>query len=116
LIHSIPHRSAVGALRRSWEYVPEWRRLVVSVMLGSLNATFAVEICAAERPVFGAVPIKRTGGETWRVLPERYIRTWPGGVERLEPLSQAIASELGVGESLILTNTPLDVSAIFEVL
>lgn len=110
----VPHVTASGSLRRRWEYVPTGRRLVVAYESGSLDVHFAIEVCSRERPAFGACTIVRVDEERWRVLPERYVRTWPEGVEALVPLAQPIASSLGHGVSLLLTNAPDDVSALLE--
>jgi hypothetical protein len=114
--HYVPHRTASGSIRRSWEYVPESRRLVVGIPFGANDLTFAIEICDVFRPIFGHVPIRRIDSETWRVLPERIIRRWPGGVEVLEAMAQSITRKLSFGDSIILTNTPPDVDALLEVL
>lgn len=114
--HHVRHRSASGELRRSWEFIPEKRRIVVGLDLGAKGVTFAVDVCSPDRPIFGAVPVQRIDSETWRMLPQRVIRTWPGGVERLECMSQPITTTLGPGASIMLSNTPPEVSALLEAL
>lgn len=114
--HYVPHRTASGSLRRSWEYVAAERRVLVSLDRGAADVTFAVEVCSQERPAFGACPIVRVDEERWRILPSRYVRTWPDGLEELRPLAQPISSSLGHGEAVVLTNTPEAVTAALEAL
>lgn len=112
--HYVPHRTASGSLYRAWEYVADAGRIVVSVELGARDVTFAVDVCSLDQLVFGACPIVRVDAERWRILPQRVIRRWEKGREILEPLAQPITHSLGAGSSLVLCNTPPDVSAQLE--
>ncbi len=75
-----------------------------------------IYVCSTSHLVFGRVPMRRLDSEKWRLLPERVIRKWPGGVEELETLQQPIAYPLGFGDSIVLTNTPPDVDALLAAL
>ena len=84
--------------------------------MGSHTLVLDMAVCSPARPVFGAHPITRVNDESWRVVPLRYVRTWPGGVERLEALRCPIADLLAPGDSIILTNCPDHVSKQLEAL
>lgn len=112
---SLRHRSASGDLENGWEYDPAERRVHVAFKMGREEMTFSIEVCAAERLSIGAHPIKRLDAESWRVLPERVIRTWRDRVERLETIRCPFNGIVGYF-AIALTNTPADVSALFEVL
>jgi len=80
-------------------------------------ATIAIDfaVCSYGLPIFGAHPIIRIDGETWAIHPVRFVRTWPGGVERLQSFVCPVADVLG-SEQLILTQAPHVVSAELETL
>jgi len=109
------HRSASGDLSHGWEYDEQERAVLCHVREGQLSVEFRVRICSAERLVLGAHPILRLDAETWRIVPERVIRTWPNRVERLETIRCPVNSALGY-VTLALTNTPPEVSRLLEAL
>lgn len=112
---SVRHRSASGDLANGWEYLPHERSILCNVRDGSLSVEFRVEVCARHRLVFGAHPIARLDGETWLILPERVIRTWPGRIERLDTIRCPVRAVLGM-VGIALTNTPEEVSQVLEAL
>lgn len=107
------HRSASGDLANGWEYDPRERSILCNVRKGALSVEFRVAICSVERPMLGAHPTLRLDAESWRIPPERYIRTWPNRIERLETIRCPIVGELGY-VTIALTNTPHDVSEMLE--
>lgn len=87
----------------------------VAFKMGREEMTFSIEVCAQERLVLGAHPLKRISEEQWTVLPERVIRTWREHIERLETIRCPFNGVVGYF-AIALTNAPADVSALFEVL
>ena len=108
------HISASGPLDEGWEF----RRghIEATVRRGATLIHLWIEVCSAVRPRFGAAPIVRLDGEGWIVLPVRFERTWPGGIETLTGSHCPVGDLLDPGEQLALTNCPERVSAELEAL
>ena len=111
----VRHRSASGDLSNCWEYDASERRVNVTVRLGGQEASFSVAICSRDRPVLGAHPILRLTEVSWRVPPERYIRTWRERVERLETIRCPLSDLVGYF-AVAITNAPPDVAKLLEAL
>lgn len=112
---SLRHRSASGDLSNGWEFDPRERSILCNVREGQRSVEFRVEVCARERLAFGAHPLARLDGESWLVLPERVIRTWPNRIEKLDTIRCPILAELGT-VAIALTNAPEAVSHALEAL
>lgn len=108
---SVRHASASGRLDEEWSYLRNEQRIEALVRRGSVVLRLSFAICAKAKVRFGAHPIVRVDGESWRVLPERGVRIWPNGIERVVAIPCPIGDELAPGEHLILTNTPASVDA-----
>jgi hypothetical protein len=101
----VRHISASGCLNDGWESLADGR-IDARVRRGSLVLHITFAICLKERPRFGSHPVMRHGDDAWLVLPERYCRCWPNGIERLFPIKCPIADLLAPGEQLVLSSTP----------
>lgn len=108
----VRHASASGRLDELWDYDASERRLDVLVRLGALETSITVQVCSQARPRLGAHPIKRIDGESWRVLPARFVLHGT----TLFPIACPIGDVLVPGEHLILTNAPASVDAELDAL
>lgn len=111
----VRHRSASGDLENCWEYVAGEQRVHVSLRMGSEVVSFSVAVCSAERPTIGAHPLRRLDSESWRIPPERYIRTWRNHVELLETIRCPLSDLVGYF-TLAITNAPGQVARQLEAL
>ncbi len=109
------HRSASGDVSNGWEFDARERRILCSMRDGRHVVEFGVYVCSAKRPAVGAHPIVRIDSEAFRVLPERYIVTWPKRIETLVTIRCPISDSVAYG-NLVLTNTPATVAAELEAL
>ena|SRR3990167_6229824 len=114
--HVVKHRSASGDLEQGWVYDHVERRIYVALKRGSRFVEFYVFVCDGERPRLAAHPIVRRSADAWAVLQLRFWRTWRQGRELLDAIKCPISDELEIGDSLVLTNTPREVSAQLEAL
>ncbi len=109
----IRHRSASGRLDEVWEYDSARRCLDVVLRLGSAAPlAFNIPVCAIDKPRLGAYAMTRLDGESWRVLPTRFISYG----ERLVHHESTIHSAFDKRTQLVLTNAPYDVDAELEAL
>ncbi len=106
---TVRHSSASGPLAEGWDFRRRTRRIEASVRQGAAVVALSFVVCSPDRPVFGAHPIRRLDGESWLVLPARYERTWPGGVETLTATPCPVGDVLAPGEQLALSNASDDV-------
>jgi len=75
---------------------------------------FDVVVCSDARAVYGAHVIRRVDGESWVILPLRYVRVWPRGVEQLMAVSSPVGDGCSPGDQVLLTNAPAEVSLQLE--
>lgn len=109
----VRHRLASGRVSEAWEF--DSARQVVDVVLQQGSADpigFTLPICAIDKPRLGAYAISRLDGDSWRILPTRFI--YSGG--RLVHHEVAIHEALGARTMLVLTHAPADVDAELETL
>lgn len=105
---SVRHVSASGRLDNDerWSFDRGDWRIDATVRMGARLVPVVVYACSQARPRLGAHPLARVDGETWRVLPVRYVRAWPNGLETLIAVACPIGDVLAPGEALALTQTP----------
>lgn len=110
---TVRHRTASGPddgegwdLRRGY--------IDARVRRGSTIVHLWIAVCSPLRPVFGAAPIVRLDGEAWVIMPTRFERTWPKGIETMTAGPCGIGDLLDHGEQLALVNAPEAVSAELE--
>ncbi len=112
MIH-IRHRLASGRLDEAWEYDSARRCLDVVLRLGSASPiAFTLPVCAIDKPRLNAFAIARLDGESWRVLPSRFVLQG----DKLVHHEVAIHESIGGRIQIVLTNAPSDVDAELEVL
>jgi hypothetical protein len=107
----VRHRTASGSLSEMWEF--DNARRVIDVVLRVASAkpiAFTVPVCAPDRARIGAYPVMRLDGESWRVLPARFVLEH--GL--LVPHDAAIHESFGRGSQIVLTHAPADVDAELE--
>lgn len=112
MIH-IRHRSASGRLDEAWEFDSARRVLDVVFHLGSAApVAFTIPVCAIDKPRLGAFAVTRLDGDSWRVLPTRFVLEG----EKLVHFEVSIHPSLDKRTMLVLTDAPYDVDAELEVL
>lgn len=111
---TVRHATASGRLDELWTFSPASASVEGLVRFGAVSVPFVVRLCSIARPELGAHPIIRIDGQTWRVLPQRYVRKWPRGIETLAPIDCALTDEFPIGASLELICTPESVSEELE--
>ena len=109
----VRHRKASGRLDEAWEFDPARRVIDVVLRQGSAEPlAFAVPVCAIDKPRLGAFAMSRFDGESWRILPSRFVLQG----EKLVHQELAIHEAIGGRVQLVLTHAPLDVDAELEVM
>lgn len=104
-MREVRHRLASGDVSSCWEYDPSRRVVDCVVRVNDLvSIGLTIEVCAVDRPYFGAHPIMRLDGDSWRVLPVR----WNGAF-----VDAPLHASLG-HEQIVLTHAPADVDAELE--
>lgn len=116
MTYYVQHRTASGSLTQSWEYDARERRVHVSLRVGLVIVGFSVAVCHGQRPRTGAHSIVRLDGETFRVLPARFVQSFQHRRAQLEPIACTVAEILAPGASLVLQQAPHHVSAEIDLL
>lgn len=98
-MRSIRHITASGRLDEHWSYDRARRVVTLFVRVGNVSLPpIDVPVCSDEARRAGAYPVRRRDGETWIILPARYL-----SVAAAEP--RAVVVELG-REAVVLACTP----------
>jgi len=106
MVH-VRHQVASGGVGDWWRY-DDVRRVVFVVFA---RVTIAVDVCSPHAPRFGAFPIVRHDGTTWRIAPARF--TSRGASGELVTHCCALHELLG-NESIVLLATPSSVDVAFS--
>lgn len=108
---TVRHSTASGRLDECWDFDVIQQRIEALVRMGGVSVPLEILVCSQERPRVGAHPILRVDSESWRVLPARYVVTWPHRSASLCAVSCPIGDVLAPGQHLILIHAPPTVSA-----
>lgn len=100
----VAHVSASGRLDLGWDFIADEHRVDAVIRLGTVPVHLSIHVCSRENPRLGAHPLQRIDGESFRVLPERYVRAFPNRIETLQPIRCPIGDILAVSEQLQLTH------------
>lgn len=107
MIH-VRHRTASGRLDEVWEFDPVRKCMDIVFRLGSAKpVAFTLPICAIDKPRLHAFAISRLDGESWRLLPSRFM--FAG--DKLVHVEVAIHHSLDKRTMLVLSRAPSDVDA-----
>ena len=113
---TVKHVTASGRADQGWTFYPPDRRIDVLIRRGACPLALALYVCSREQPAAGAHRILRVDSDSWRILPERFMRIMVMGLARLIAIPAAIGSELAPGEHLLLTCCPENVTTELEAL
>jgi hypothetical protein len=106
---SVPHRSRTGDEDVGWDFDAAAGLVRFAFRRGVVVVDGELPVCTTERPRPGAHPIVRIDGESWRILPVRYVRC---GTEMMSSDS-ALAPGLSFG-ALVVTDAPPHVCEALE--